>query len=262
MADEAIEKPEVAEAPIAPPAEQVTPQETPPAEGGGGPEGGGLSEKLSEMERVITDLAERTRRAEHNASYFQALAEGKQEPVKPTQVEDKAFTEKDFWANPVGTIGGVVSKAFEQMEAKRKSEDEVRAKQDFVRKSQENYNTGWETASKSNPSIFKGIEDRVRQEMYTSLVQGQISPEHARRPEMWETAAKLVRLTSGELDLTKYYRKSPNAAPPVPTERPGPMVSPKEQPVLSEMEMDVARAIGQTPEQFIAAKKKLRDEEA
>jgi hypothetical protein len=254
------------DAPETPPEQQVPdkPTEaTPEGEIGGSPKED-FTGKFDELQRTISALEERTRRAEHNAEYFRTLVEGKQEPKKD-QVEPESqpspVSPDEFWKNPVGVFDQLFDRKLETMEKRRKAESEQKERQDMVRKAQDSYNTGWDTSMKRRPALYKGIEDIVRREVYNSLNSGHITPDQARMPEIWDFAANMVRNAQGEYDLTKYYKPTPKAAPPVSTERPGAKVPPKEQPQLSEMEMMVAKAAGQTPEQFIAAKVKLHEEE-
>lgn len=251
------ETPDETAAPEAPAEEtgkEETQAEAPVADGGEAPEED-LRATITEMQSTLNDLADRTRKAEHDAMYYRTLVTG-QEEKPPVEVQpQKPEVGEDFWKDPLGSIERVM----DAREKRRAEADAKTQREQTARKYQENFASGSGTM-KQNPALFKGIEGDVMDYVRNTAMSSNMPPDALNNPALWEAAAAMLRWEKGERDFSRYYSNAPKATKAAVTERPGPTAPPKPKRGLTDKEKAYAANWGLSEEQYLATKQTQEEE--
>ena len=229
----------------------------------GGPAGGELKTKDVDLTARLSQLEEENRLAKHEAELYRRLVEngGRQTPAEVEPGEpDEPFniTDEEVYANP----GLAFKKAFEW---KDRRDAKVRVKQEQaqnLREAKQAFDSTFQSAMGKNPKLYQGIEKNVAEAMTVAYHQGKIGIRELSDQLTWQATAAVIRNAKGEYDLSKYFPGgTPKPVPSVRTELPKTHMPPKAAMVISDDERALAKTVGLTDEQFLAAKKAIKEEE-
>jgi len=271
MAEEALSGTETPAEPVnvmtAPEVTQAPQEPTPtqPVPSGGGKTVEQVAAELEELKEITRSAEERAARLEHENQLQRNIYEqltrdrGRPQEQVPT-VPD--VSDDEFLTNPAKATGKIIDSYFQKERAERERE---RVEQ-YVSQARSAYEAGRAEALKSDPALFRGIDQYVSTEMFnmiqSSLRAGQpVDTSALKDPKYWRAAAVAKRIVDGE-DISKYVSKSHTPMAPVHSETPTPGAPPQGAVSLSPEQEEVARVGGFTREQFAEMLNKERNIEA
>lgn len=252
-------------APVTAPEPTQTPQETkPPASPpvGTGDEVATLRAELAERERVIAEVNERAARAEHEALLTRNLVENfARTQGKPQEPEHPKLTLNDdeYLTNPAMATTKIVDDRVERLFSRLKDERDKEKAEQYINSARSAVDQGKLDAIKANPSLYRGLENQIYNDMATSISQSLkagVPPDVTtyRDTKTWEAMAVARRLANGEdmqSIVSKYYAKPHTPMSPAHTEVPGPGNVPKAEMVLSPEQEELISKGHVTREQFM-----------
>lgn len=259
-------------APVAPPAQVQTPP--------GGPKYGGKSPEemarlLEEKDRFISEQAQISAQARHDAEFFRTLSEQSggvrtpipapmspqapqpQTPVTPMGLPfdpSQIVTEAEFIQNPVAASAKIAMAMREydrQMDAQRQAYTAAEsAKRNFV--------TGRKAAMDATPGLFEGLENQVSESVAQAYRDKLLSPDQLLEPKTWQLAAQMVRWERGEYDLGRYYKPAqpPNPVAPGFQQTPSARQAASGQTTLTPEQREMVRMWGKDEATFLKAYEK------
>jgi len=244
------------------PAEPQTPQGTPQqpqTPTGGGKSAEQLAAELNEIQESFRETQERLARMELDRELERQMranltADRGQAP-EPELDYDKL--DGEFLTSPGRAMAKILDA---RLEKEKRERDKERVAQ-YVASARTSFESGKETAVKTNPNLFKGISEDISREILgnvqSGLQQGQpVDVEILRNPKYWEAAAVAYRIMNGE-DVSKYYGGTRTPMTPAHTETPSAGNPPQAATLTPEQEELIARG-HITREQFLEAQSKIR----
>ena len=199
----------------------AAPSEAKPAE-----DASALKARLEEKESFIGRQTNEIGDLRSKLGYLQSQLEA-QERFRETPVErppTEGTRTKFNWDDPETSVEQIV-------QARLKAAEEQRTRQDTERRAQvaySNFTNSWNQATRSDPKLYEGIEDVVRDTVKNSYRSGIVN-EYSITPDTIKMAAQMIRLQRGE---NKYFAP-PQVSPVRPTESETPGARPMRQEELS-----------------------------
>jgi hypothetical protein len=184
------------------------------------------------------------------------LTAGRTEPEAPEIDYDKL--DGEFLTSPAKAMAKILDARLSQEKKERDREKVV----GYVTSARTRFETGKADAMKANPALFKGIGEDISREILgnvqAGLQHGQpVDTEILGNPKYWEAAAVAYRVMNGE-DVTKFYSGTRTPMTPTYQDVPSAGGPPQAAPALTSQEMAMAQFLGGTPEQYAAAKAKVK----
>ena len=224
-----------------------------------------FAREAEEKDRVISELNENQARLQHDVRYTQSLMEqfarerGKAPEEVPKEIE---FTDDEFLTSP----GKVFTRAIKEIQTLNKQEREQERIRNIVNETKTAFEQGKEAAFKANPSLFKGIEAPLSNDLAGTVQNlfrsGQpVDSSYLKDPKQWESMAVAYRMSKGESlqsILSKYYSKDTTPMTPAHQETPTAGAVPKAEMTLSPEQEELISKGNITREQFMEAWKKER----
>lgn len=252
----------VMNAPVAPEEQQTPPATTqqPTASPGGGKSAEQLAAELQEASDLIRETQERLARMEHQAELERQmrnnLTAGRVQEPEPEVDYDKL--DGEFLTSPAKAMAKILDARL----AKEKQERERERVSGYITTARTRFEAGKSEAVKANPALFKGISEDISREILGNVQAGlqagqPVDSEILGNPKYWEAAAVAYRIMNGE-DVSKFYGGTRNPMAPVHTDVPTAGSPPQAAPTLTPQEAAMAQFLGGTPEQYAAAKAKVK----
>lgn len=250
-----------------------TPPTEPPVDPALAPKYGGksveeLSRLLEEKDRFIAEQNQQAAQARHDAEYFKALTEmggppqqapqpfvprvdmppvqpgwqlPPQAPLEPIRNPHAIVTEQEFVADPIAATAKILAAQREYDRVSQARDEATRT----ATTARANFFSGRQAAVDSTPALFDGILPLVSQQMFEAFKAKDISAEQLGNPRTWQMAAQLYRSERGEMDFSKYYRRStPTPVSPGHQEVPSTRSATTGKPVLTSEQQDMVRMWG------------------
>jgi len=157
---------------------------------------GKATSELDEVKRRLTGFEE-TRKRETWEDKWKALTSTPTEPPEQRYPErppeqKPGLGEFDYY-NPVDSIDRIVSKRLESELSKREKTNQEYSKKVYYETGKSNFVRGYQGAIKSNPDLFKGIDEAIAGAILESFNQGKLGPNDVGNPEIWESLAVAYR---------------------------------------------------------------------
>lgn len=203
---------------------------------------GKVSSENDELKRRLAGFEETRKRETWEDKWKALTTPPPTEQPEPQRYQERPPEQKpglgefDYY-NPVDSIEKIVSKRLESELTKREKTNQENQKRAYYEVGQSNFVRGYQGAVKTNPDLFKGIDEVIAGSILESFRAGKLGANDLGNPDIWESLAVAYRWKN-DRDYFKGGGGIQGMANVGGTATPAQVKAPEAKPVVSDSELE------------------------